>query len=136
MPGSVSAPVIATPPPVLPASLCSAFKRSEDYPARENIYLNGESQRASLATSPRRRWALTKRLIASEFVALRDFWIARRGPVEAFYYYDPYYTSPLFSHDPTGAATTGRYTVCFDGRWSADLTIARSDLQISLIEIG
>ena len=68
--------------------------------------------------------------------ALRDFFEARGGPTEPFYFYDPYETNPKFSWDPTGAATTGRYTVRFDGEWSQTVGPGRSDVSIELIELA
>ena len=98
MPGSVQNAVPAT---VLPNSLCRAFARSQEYPIIENEYRNGESQRAVLASTSRKRWRLAKRLTPALLLELRDFYDARRGPTEAFYFYDPYDTNPKFSHDST-----------------------------------
>src|SRR5437867_2509997 len=115
MPGSVQN---AAPATVLPNSLCRAFAHAREYPIIENDYRNGESQRAVLATTSRKRWRLAKRLTPTLLQTLRDFYDARNGPTEPFYFYDPYETSPKFSHDPTGAAITGRYTVRFNSDWN------------------
>jgi hypothetical protein len=67
---------------------------------------------------------------------LRDFYDARKGPEEPFYFYDPYETVPKFSYDPTGAATQGHYTVRFEGPWEQAVGLARADVEISLVELA
>jgi len=67
---------------------------------------------------------------------LRAFYEARNGPHEAFYFYDPYETFPLFSHDPTGEALQGRYTVRFEGGWSQAMGLGRGDAEIQLVEVA
>ena len=42
----------------------------------------------------------------------------------------------ISSMDPTGIATTGRYTVRFDGEWSQTVGLGRSDVSIELIELA
>ena len=133
MPGSVQN---AAPATVLPNSLCRAFARSQTYPVVENEYRNGESQRAVLASTSRKRWRLVKRLTPALLTELQNFYDARKGPTEPFYFYDPYDTSPKFSHDPTGAVTTGRHTVRFDCEWIQTCGPGRSDVTIELIELA
>ena len=67
---------------------------------------------------------------------LRDFYLARKGPTESFYFYDPYETNPRFSHDPTGTSLYGRYTVRFAGAWEQAVSFARADASIELMEIA
>ncbi|MBI4910986.1 MAG: DUF2460 domain-containing protein [Acidobacteria bacterium] len=126
----------AAPSTALPNSLCRAFARSQEYPVVENEYRNGESQRTVLAINSRKRWRLGKRLTPALLQTLRDFYDARKGPTEPFYFYDPYDTNPKFSHDPTGVSTTGRYTVRFDCEWSQTCGPGRSDVNIELIELA
>ena len=133
MPGSV---LNATPATVPPQSLPRAFVHERAYPLIENEYKNGESQRSVLATNSRRRWRLAKRLTPTALQTLRDFFDARNGSTEAFYFYDPYDTNPKFSYDPTGVATTGRYTVRFNGDWQQSSGLGRSDVQIELLELA
>ncbi len=133
MPGSV---LNAAPATVLPQSLCRTFVHERVYPLIENEYKNGESQRSVLATNSRRRWRLAKRLTPTVLQTLRDFFDARNGSTEAFYFYDPYDTNPKFSYDPTGVATTGRYTVRFNGDWQQSSGLGRSDVQIELLELA
>ena len=131
MPGSVQN---AAPATVLPQSLCRAFTHERAYPLIENEYKNGESQRSVLATNSRKRWRLTKRLTPAALQTLRDFHDARNGSTEAFYFYDPYETSPRFSYDPTGQVTAGRYTVRFDGAWSQSDDLGRVNTEIAFVE--
>jgi hypothetical protein len=121
---------------VLPASLSRAFVHAREYPVQVNEYLNGESQRGRLADTSRKRWRLAKMLTAAQLSVLRDFYDARNGPQDAFYFYDPYETNPPFSHDPTGTATQGRYTVRFEGTWSQSSGPARSECEIELVEVA
>jgi hypothetical protein len=133
MPGSVQN---AAPLTVLPASLSRAFVHEREYPALDNEYRNGESQRSVQATNSRKRWRLAKRLTPAQLVALRSFYDARKGPTEPFYFYDPYETSPKFSDDPTGQAVAGRYIVRFSGPWEQITSLARADLTLELIELA
>ncbi|MFN3327013.1 MAG: hypothetical protein ACK5AZ_26260 [Bryobacteraceae bacterium] len=133
MPGSVQN---AAPLTVLPASLSRAFVHEREYPVLDNEYRNGESQRSVLATNSRKRWRLAKRLIPTQLSSLRDFYDARWGPTEPFYFYDPYETNPKFSHDPTGQAVAGRYTVRFAVPWEQSTSLARTDLTLELIELA
>ncbi len=133
MPGSVQS---AAPSTVLPWSLSHSFVRSQEYPLVENEYVNGESQRSVPATNSRKRWRLAKRLTPVQLQALRDFFDARHGPQEPFYFYDPWETGPKFSHDPTGQAVAGRYTVRFAGPWEQSSAPARTDLTLQLIELA
>ena len=133
MPGSV---LNAAPATVLPQSLCRSFVHEREYPALENEYRNGESQRTVQAANSRKRWRLAKRMTPAQLAALRDFYDACKGPSEAFFFYDPYETSPKFSHDPTGQAVAGRYTVRFAGEWNQSVSLGRSDVSIELIEVA
>ncbi len=133
MPGSVSN---AAPSTVLPLSLSRAFVHSREYPVQVNEYRNGESQRGRLADTSRKRWRIGKRLTPAALQALRDFYDARKGPQEPFYFYDPWETVPKFSCDPTGTAIQGRYTVRFEGVWSQSSGPPRSDVEITLVELA
>jgi len=133
MPGSIQ---ISVPLTVLPQSLCRAFAHERTYPVIENEYRNGESQRSAQAATSRKRWRLAKRLPPAQLTALRDFYDARKGPTEPFYFYDPYETNPKFSSDPAGLALTGRYTVRFAGDWQQSSGISRADCQIDLFELA
>jgi len=133
MPGSVQN---AAPLTVMPASLSRAFVHEREYPVLDNEYRQGESQRSVQASNSRKRWRLVKQLAPAALTTLRDFYNARRGPIEPFYFYDPYETSPKFTHDPTGQATAGRYTVRFANPWSESVTLGRTDLAIELVELA
>jgi phage-related protein len=133
MPGSAQN---AAPLTVMPASLSRAFVHEREYPVLDNEYRNGESQRKAQANNSRKRWRLAKRLMPAQLQALRDFFDARKGPTEPFYFYDPYETSPKFSHDPTGQTVTGRYTVRFATEWSQTVGVSRADATFELIEVA
>jgi phage-related protein len=133
MPGSVQN---AAPATVMPRWLSRAFAHERAYPLIENDYKNGESQRSVLATNSRKRWRLAKRLPPAAIQALRNFYDARNGATEAFFFYDPYETSPKFSYDPTGQSTVGRYTVRFNSEWNQTIEPGRANVQIELIELA
>jgi hypothetical protein len=133
MPGNVQN---AAPATVFPPSLCAAFVHEREYPVLENEYRNGESQRVAQASTSRKRWRLVKRLTAVQLAELREFYVARGGPMEAFYFYDPYETNPKFSHDPTGMALAGRHVVRFNSPWSEWVGLGRSDVSLELIELA
>jgi hypothetical protein len=133
MPGNVADAVGLE---VMPRSLCRFFRHSREYPVLDNEYRNGESQRSAQAANSRKSWALTKRLPPALLQTLREFYEARNGTHEPFYFYDPYETSPRFSWDPTGAAPAGRYTVRFNCEWNQAAGPGRADAQIELIELA
>ena len=133
MPGNVQN---AAPATVLPHSLCRAFEHSREYPVIDNEYRNGESQRSVQATNSRKRWRLSKRLPPAQLQTLRDFYDARNGAHEPFYFYDPYETNPKFSWDASGQAAAGRHVVRFASDWSQSVGLGRSDVQIELVELA
>ena len=133
MPGSVQN---AAPATVMPQLLCRAFSQAREYIVLENEYRNGESQRNRLVETSRKRWQATLRRTASILQQFRDFYDARKGPEESFYFYDPWETNPKFSHDPTGAATIGRYTVRFEGPWEQSVGLGRAEFPIVLVELA
>jgi hypothetical protein len=133
MPGSVQN---AAPGAVLPLSLSTAFVHTREYSIIGNDYRNGESQRSRQASTSRKRWTLSKRLTPAQLQSLRDFYEARSGSHEPFYFYDTYDASPRFSYDSTGQSLNGRYVVRFDCEWSQSVGPGRSDVQIQLIELA
>lgn len=128
MPGNVQN---AAPSTVFPLSLSRAFVQERAYPLVSNEYRNGESQRSVQADNSRKRFRLGKRLTPTQLQSFRDFYEARGGSTQPFYFYDP-----KFNYDPTGQSTAGRYTVRFDGEWNQSVGPGRSDVQIDLIELA
>lgn len=133
MPGSVSNAASTT---VMPWSLCKAFGHSREYAVLDNEYRNGESQRSKLVSTSRKRWTTQRRLTPTDLDTFRDFFDDRIGGMEPFYFYDPWDTSPKFSHDPTGVSPIGRYTVRFEGPWNQTVGMGRIDVGITLIELA
>jgi hypothetical protein len=129
MPGVVAA---ANPATVLPTGLALAFTETRTF--RTLIvgpYADGRDQRRSEALTSRKAWALTRRLAYSDWLTLRNFYLARRGPAEEFYFY-PRPTD----HDPAGQSVTGRYTVRFAGAFSGAYDLARFEAAFELIEVA
>jgi hypothetical protein len=132
MPDSVAA---ASPTTVLPFSLSVSFSRAQYYEVDENRYRNAEVQVKQWSTTSRKSWQITKRLTPTEWQDLLDFYNARKGPKEEFYFYDVNETSPKFSYDETGVAATGRYIVRFLSGVNYALDISRTQMQFGLIEV-
>jgi hypothetical protein len=127
--GSVSN---AAPATVLPFSLCVSFSEGLEVQERGLEYRDGTLERSRLVETTRRRFSQAKRLTVDQMDDLREFWDARKGPLEPFYFYH----CKEGAHDPTGVATAGRYTVRFDGDWSEQWGMARGDVSISIVEIA
>lgn len=77
-------------------------------------YAQGESTRQARTLFERRRFHIARRLTDDQMVQMRDFYNNMRGG-KPFWFYHLRETVPPGSWDPTGGATTGRYTVVFDG---------------------
>lgn len=133
MPGNVANAIAAT---VMPWALCRAFTRSQTWPVQVNEYVDGRRQVRKLAENSRKAWILGQRLSAAQLVTLRNFFMARKGVTEAFYFYDVYETSPLFTYDAGGAALTGRYKVRFEGEFGSTWSMLRHDVSLQLIEVA
>jgi hypothetical protein len=113
------------------------MERIRDYPCFVTTYVDGTSQRQLLTGTSRRSWKFAKRLTPSQLSTLRTFYQACNGNQVAFYFYDPWETSPLYGGDPTGAATVGRHTVRFNSGWTQSSFPTRSDVDgLELLEIA
>lgn len=133
MPGSVPN---ASPATVMPWGLYKLFTPARELAVLINEYKNGESQRGRLVDTSRKRWTLARRLTPSELATLRAYYSDRKGPVEPFFVYDPWETSPKFSYDPTGVEVIGRYCVRFEGAWNQECGIGQADAQFALIQLA
>ena len=131
MPGSVSN---AVPSLTMPITLSKMFEHSREFEVEENLYKNGESQRRLDVATSRKGWRVGKLLTVAEALTLRDFFDARRGSLESFYYYDPWDTVPQFKNNPTGS--TGRYIVRFEGGWSQAAEFALISVTGSMLELA
>jgi hypothetical protein len=124
----------ANPIDMLPIGLAGAFTEQVSYESFDNRYPDGSSDRAVLVINPRRFFKLTRKLTAAQYTALFTFYKAHL--VAAFFFYNGCETVPPFTSDPTGASTTGRYTVVFDGSWSDAVTLGRSQASFGLREVA
>lgn len=131
MPGTIQN---AAPATTFPQILAVAFTREHSREAYVNVYVDGESQRKCLVGNSRKRWQRTHRLTPTQVTTLRNFYDARGGPLEAFYFYDPAETSPAYTATPSG--TQGRYTVRFEGDWSQQMSPGRGEVATVLIEVA
>lgn len=128
MPSNVALAISAG---VAPIELSGVFAEERGWPIVESgPYLDGSSQRRYDASTSRKGYATQKRLTALQWATLLEFWDDMRGPLNAFYYYpDPAH------HDPTGASTTGRALVRFDGSLTRTMALARSSVDLRLIQV-
>ena len=140
MPGNVA---VAAPATTMPRVLASAFALEMGYPARMVEYKGGESEAAleayvdaSAGQRPeQRRFRMTCLLPPALLVELREFYVARKGQTEPFFYYYPPETNPPYTANPAG--TAGRYTVRFEGAWTQETGMARSTVGgIGLIQVA
>jgi hypothetical protein len=131
MPSNVS---YAAPATVLPRILARQFSRSYERATLISEYKNGERQAGAQVAADRSRWRFSGRLTNTLRQALRAFYVARGGMLEAFYMYDPWESD--FAHDPDGEETVGRHTVRFDCNWQDALELSRSDISLELVEIA
>lgn len=132
MPGSVANAVAVG---VLPRVLATAFTEVREWPLQANEYVDGSNQRRTQAATSRKRYRLTRALDADEAAELEQFYSDHDGPAKAFYVYNPYERTG-FSHDPTGASTTGRHLMRFASDYQFVLHMARSGAQIELVELA
>jgi hypothetical protein len=131
MPGNVAPPA---PADVIPFGLYSAFQEELRIEAYVNSYPDGSSDRAALATNPRHWFRCTRAVTAAQYTALKTFFDAHR--IVPFYFYNLRETVPPWTWDSTGASTSGRYTVVFDGGWSDQIGLGRSSVSFNLREVG
>jgi phage-related protein len=131
MPGTIRS---AVPTAVLPHSLCTAFTAQRVMAARVNEYHDGTTHRSAIVAASRKSWRLSKRLPPVDIIALRNF--IQAHPAGAFWFYDPRETSPVFSYDPTGVATAGRYAVRWASDWSQATDVSLTNVGIEIIEVG
>ena len=128
MPGNVG---ISTATTVLPYGLCSAWGEGFMFPIiSSEEYADGSTQCRKDADVWRREWQLTRHLTWTEFTALRAFWQARRGCLEAFYFYPR-----KQDYDQTGGSSTGRYKVKFSGQITDEYGIGRMTMTLGLTEV-
>jgi len=130
MPGNLQQ---AAPNGVMPYALCTAFSESREYAQLQTQYHDGAIQRSQLAQTSRRTFSLSQRLTAALAIALKAFWDTQQGGASPFVFYNLIEGA----YDPTGNSTQGRYTVRFQGSWSQNTGLARTDVpQLQLVEIA
>jgi hypothetical protein len=148
MPGSVAVASVAS-GDVFPKSLSSSFVEVREGPVMlANYYHDGSRQASLLSQTSRKRFVLTVKLglvydesgtlIEDQLATLITFRDANPGPdgqpspARAFYFYDPFEGD----HDPTGASTTGRYTVVFGSQsWNQTTGMSSTQVPVELIEV-
>lgn len=137
MPGSVDN---AAPTTVLPRLDGFRIMREREWSVRANEYLDGRAQVAKDFATSRKRLSCSCRLTASVLTAMREFYEARRGPLEPFIVYDMRERAeegltPLY--DDTGvAAGAGKYTVRFlNSTWDQAIRVSRGEVTFAVVEV-
>ncbi len=115
----------------MPAALCSAFTESWLWPVRiSGPFVDGTLVTNVQAANARRAWTVQQKLADDLRTALETFRSARRGSLEAFYFYPV-----LADFDVTFASTAGRYLVRFDGPMSYTQGIVRNLSDFKIIQV-
>jgi len=128
MPGNVQ---LADAVEVLPIELSAAF--GEEYAwaiVSSGPYADSASQRRYDASTSRKAWGISKRMTFDEWDDLVEFFGDRKGALEPFFFYPN-----ADEHDPTGASTTGRFRVRFEAGLSRSMQLARSAVDLRLIQV-
>jgi hypothetical protein len=131
MPASVQNAVATT---VMPFFLARQFTASREVLVQENVYRDGERQLGLLADTSRKTFITTLAMTAAQLTAMRDFFLARKGGSEPFYFY--YGPECHYSYDPSGLGSEGRYTVIFLSPWEQVIGMGRSEASVQLIEVN
>ncbi len=103
-----------------PTGLCAAFSLISSFPTHRNDYAAGEYQGRKIGTE-RRQWRLARRLTTSQIASLRAFYIARKGPVEAF----------IFTDVVAGLSYTARFAT----DWNQQDGLVRSTASFDIVEV-
>jgi len=130
MPGNLNP---ANPIDVIPAGFYTALSEELRIESFVNQYADGSSDRVNLAQNPRHFFRITRRMTSAQYSALWTFF--SNHLISPFFFYLPRETQPPFTPDPTGAATSGRYTVVWDGNWSDQVQLGRSEVSLGLREV-
>jgi|SRR5262249_43685277 len=130
MPGIITP---ANPTEVMPFTLCAAFTEQLEYKCFLNTYQDGSSDRIAQADNPRHFFRLTRKLTASQYTTLYNFYQAHL--IKPFWFYNLPETVPPFTWDINGNAPDGRYAVVFDGSWSDQVLLGRSQVSLGLREV-
>lgn len=130
MPGNLQP---ANPTEVMPKGLCTAFQEELRFESFVNSgYPDGSSDRVALALNARHFFRFTRRATATQYAALFTFYKAHL--IVPFYFYN--LRESNFVWDATGGSTVGRYTVVFDGNWSDQSGLGRSQASLGLREVA
>ncbi|HEY1242174.1 MAG TPA: hypothetical protein VGF16_16535 [Bryobacteraceae bacterium] len=115
----------AAPTDVMPKLISMAFNEQMRYESLINQdYPDGSSDRAPLVEFPRSFFRIAGKLMPSQWLALRNFFLSHKGI--PFYFYFGRETEPPYTVDMTGGSTDGRYTVVFDGQYSENYSPGRA----------
>lgn len=111
---------------VLPFTLNTAFSFSREWAALISEYKDGSSQRREQVATSRKSYSFSKRLTAAQMDTLRTFYFAHLGQCFKVY---------LKQADLT-AGNDSYKLMRFEGGWSEEITLGRSNVSITLIEVA
>jgi hypothetical protein len=130
MPGNIQP---ANPVDVIPAGFYAGLQEELRIESFVNVYPDGSSDRMKLQDTPRHFFRITRRVTGPQYTSLYTFFKAHL--VQPFYFYLPRETQPPFTPDPTGSSPFGRYTVVWDGHWSDQHQLGRSEVSLGMREV-
>lgn len=121
---------------VLPKFLCELFTQDREYLARINDYADATNQAGLVVFNSRKKWTLRPKVAPSAMVTLRNFYLARTGGIDPFWFYDFSESTPYGNYDDTGTDTNGRFLVRFEGSWQQTHTVSPvGTAAIALVEL-
>lgn len=123
MPGNVQNDTVSG---TLPWSLFTSFTETREWPVLINEYKDGSSQRKEQAGSSRKSYQVGKRLTAAQMTTLRSFFLAHIG--KAFKVYR--------KKSDYDAMNENYKFMRFEGGWSEEYDMGRSNTSIQLVEVG
>jgi hypothetical protein len=119
----------------MPAGLCSVFSEQLRFEPLINAgYTDGSSDRVPGSQFERHFFQMTRPVTPSQWSTLWQFY--QQHPNDPFWFYNLRETVPPFHWDPSGNATDGRYIVVFDGTWSDEFRLGRSNASFGLREVA
>jgi phage-related protein len=131
---------------VLPNGVFTQFEESHVYPLLFQSYHDGTNERGLITDGVNpadsiKTWKLQVRRTAADIATLKAFYEGHNGPLQSFYFYNPYEPQtgyPIGSnYDGTGENIYGRHTCKFlNQQWEDAYDIARANVNLQIIEVA
>jgi hypothetical protein len=110
----------------LPWSLSTHFVENQEWKALVSEYKDGRSQRAEQVSTSRKTYSLDKRLAPAAMATLRAFYMSHIGIAFRVYL-------AKVDYDASNAS----FKICrFEGGWSEEFTLGRSNVSLQVVEVA